>query len=282
MDLTFGAHCVSDGQDLFPSFNSGWEDSPNFAPEDIVGNTTGGSHEITIIPDYSPVGPGTSAIGGTELDNPAMSGLGHDAPLRLRPRARATVQYRIGKPRPQPRNFEETTVKSVSQDILCEGYHSLLECELPHWIAHGLWHESAKPLEPPSRIPTSPNEHVGLERAYLVVCQLESRIGQDMIRSRMALVQLHLEYTRTHEVRQHAESHVISPSTVGRGSSSHVIDRILQSIHNDWDVLDQKRHSELRGKFHYRKKCGKRWAQLADTLGRGILLLSSAKLASAV
>ncbi|KAK8131352.1 hypothetical protein PG984_007790 [Apiospora sp. TS-2023a] len=129
---------------------------------------------------------------------------------------------------------------------------------------------------------TSPEGKLGLEKAYLVVCQLESRMGHDMIHSRMALIQLHLEYTRTHEARRRPESDVVSTSTVGRGGSSRVIDGILQKIHDNWDVLDQQRQSDLRDKFHYRKKCGKRWAQLADALGRGILLLASAKLASAV
>ncbi|KAK8053071.1 hypothetical protein PG996_012372 [Apiospora saccharicola] len=203
------------------------------------------------------------------------------------------MQDRVRKTKAPPRSFTETTIRSISQDILCEDYHAFLESELPRWTAHGVWHEPAELLGPTTKLPTalatlpnpsatSPEGHVGLEKAYLVVCQLESRMEHDMIRSRMALIQLHLEYTQMHEALRRPESDVVSTSTVGRGGSSHVIDRILNSIHEGWEALDQQRQAELRGKFHYRKKCGKRWAQLADALGRSILLLASAKLASAV
>ncbi|KAK7932037.1 hypothetical protein PG985_002749 [Apiospora marii] len=192
------------------------------------------------------------------------------------------VPDRVRRTKVRLRNSAEATIESISQDILCEDYHTFLKSELPRWTAHGIWDEPAELLELPVVSPASSEECRSLEKAYLVVCQLESRMGHDMIRSRMALVQLHLEYTRMHEALRGLESNVTSPSTVGRGGSSRVIDGILQIIHNDWASLDQQRLSELRGKFHYRKKCGKRWAQLADMLGRGILLFSSAKLASAV
>ncbi|KAK7943560.1 uncharacterized protein PG986_012673 [Apiospora aurea] len=123
----------------------------------------------------------------------------------------------------------EATVRSISNDILCENYKDILKSELPHWIAHRLWNEPAEALGPP------PEGHPKLERAYLAVC-----------------------------------------------TSSQVIDQILKNINGDWSTLDHRRQSDLRAKFHFRKKYGRRWAQLADTLGRGILLLASAKLASAV
>lgn len=67
---------------------------------------------------------------------------------------------------------------------------------------------------------------VGLNPA---VCLLEN-----LVRSRMALVQLHLEYTDTHKARrqqgqrQRGESKGVS--TVDRGDASHVIDHILKTF----------------------------------------------------
>jgi hypothetical protein len=98
----------------------------------------------------------------------------------------------------------------------------------------------------------------------------------------MALIQLYHEYTETHRVRR--QSSVGSPfaSTVGRGDASHVIDCILANIHADWETVDQQRRTELRAKFHDRKKCGKRWTLIANALGPGILLVCSTQLATAV
>jgi hypothetical protein len=125
-----------------------------------------------------------------------------------------------------------------------------------------------------------------LERAYLAVCQLDTRMSDDVVRNRIALIQLHLEYTQTHEAmrRRHSDSSAgtKTASTVGRGDASHVIDRILQNTHGEWEALDQRRRAELRAKFHDRKKYGKRWSQLADSLGAGILLVCATRLANAV
>jgi hypothetical protein len=125
-----------------------------------------------------------------------------------------------------------------------------------------------------------------LERAYLAVCQLDTRMSDDVVRNRIALIQLHLEYTQTHEAMRRRNSSSSAggktASTVGRGDASHVIDRILENTHGEWEALDQRRRAELRAKFHDRKKYGKRWSQLADALGPGILLVCATRLANAV
>ncbi|KAH3537308.1 hypothetical protein KXV64_008507 [Aspergillus fumigatus] len=71
-------------------------------------------------------------------------------------------------------------------------------------------------------------------------------------------------------------------STIGRGDATRIIDTILESIHEGWRHLSPKRQSDLRAKFHERKKYGKRWLLLADRLGPGILLLCSTKTANLV
>ncbi|KAI3327055.1 hypothetical protein HD806DRAFT_485896 [Xylariaceae sp. AK1471] len=177
----------------------------------------------------------------------------------------------------------EVMIKSLSQNILCEDYYSLLESELPRWTTEGLWYETPqKPVEPKSSATTTNSSYSKLERVYHAVCQLSSRMSDDVVRNRMALIQLHLEYTETHKERRHTSASTCNVSTVGRGDASNVIDYILENIHEGWETLDQRRRTELRAKFHDRKKCGKRWSQLANALGPGILLTCSTKLANAV
>lgn len=191
-------------------------------------------------------------------------------------------------------------VKCLAQNVLREDYYSFLESELPRWTREGLWAATSseklqqQPLaeiglpSPTRTIANTPSTspHVqppspsctGLERAYQAVCQLDTRMSDDVLRNRIALVQLHLEYKRIHDGRKQGTS-----STRGRGDASRIIDRILESTHRvQWADLDQRQRADLRAKFHNRKRYGKRWAQLADALGTGILLLCATKLANAM
>ena len=187
----------------------------------------------------------------------------------------------------------ELMIRSLSQNILCEDFYGLLESELPRWTREGLWHETSLNLSNPnsSTAPTTasttntlplPTSYSKLERAYLAVCQLNSRMGDDMVRNRIALIQLHLEYTGIQQGQRLNSPSTRIESTVGRGYASQAIDRILENIHDGWPTLTPRRRAELRARFHDRKKYGKRWAQLATALGPGILLVCSTKLASAV
>ena len=183
----------------------------------------------------------------------------------------------------------ELLVSSLSQNIFYEDFYSLLQSELPRWTRDGLWHETSQKPSDPDLSTTSttntlplPTLYSKLERAYLAVCQLNARMGDDMVRNRIALIQLYREYTEIQQgQRQISPSHRIE-STVGRGYASQAIDRILENIHEGWGSLNQRRRAELRAKFHDRKKYGKRWSQLSNALGPGILLICSTKLASAV
>lgn len=212
-----------------------------------------------------------------------------------------------------PTDAADFMVKNLSQNVLCEDYVSLLESGLPRWARDGLWPELAPSCPSPSSsssptvaiVSTSSSTlspYSKLERAYRAVCQLDMRMSDDVMRNRIALVQMHLEYTLTNEERRrrdsisghhrqrtppHQEEHrhrrSTTASTVGRGDASHVIDRILENTHGvEWTTLDPRRQAELRAKFHDRKRYGKRWAQLADALGAGILLVCATKLANAV
>lgn len=177
----------------------------------------------------------------------------------------------------------ESMIESLSQNILCDDYYNLLESELPRWTTEGLWKVTQQNVtEPRPAATTTSTSYEKLERAYHAVCQLSSRMNDDVVRNRFALIQLHLVYTETHEERRNSLPSTRSSSTVGRGDASAVIDLILENIHEGWTTLDHRRQTALRAKFHERKKCGKRWSQLAQALGPGILLTCSAKLANAV
>jgi hypothetical protein len=162
----------------------------------------------------------------------------------------------------------------ASKTILREDYHQYLEAELPRWITDGL----CKQPEPLSSTVAS-SAYRDLELAYSNVYQLDMRMGDDVIRSRMALVRLHLEYLRACESGRADRNTCRRSAGIGRGDASVVIDDILQGIHQGWSSLDDDERSALRAKFHDRKRYGKRWSVLADALGPSILLLSSKRLA---
>lgn len=183
-------------------------------------------------------------------------------------------------PSRQP-NSSDTLIVSLSRKLLNDDYLALLESELPRWTREGLWHEKTCPSI--SSLSTKiALRYKDLERAYSSVCQLDVQMGDDAIKHRMALIRLHMEYTKIFESWKNDSNQTSTASTIGRGNATLIIDAILESIHEDWKTLDHRRRSDLRAKFHNRKKYGKRWSVLVDVLGFGILLLCSVKVANIV
>lgn len=247
--------------------------------------------------------PGTSMYeqGGFQVPDAQRAGdntFGHDGPITLdSPQLPVSVQdspassshralQRQDKlphlrsrshhtPQPGEKSSGTTTsvVKAASQNILREDYLQFLETGLPRWSRDTLWSD-ARSLEP--TIGTSTYRE--LELAYSSVCQLDIRMDDDAIRNRMALIRLHLEYTKAYE-RQNQNIHVRS---IGRGGASVIIDAILESIHKEWKFLDGKKKSDLRVRFHERKRYGKRWLLLTDVLGPSITILCSTKVSNMV
>ena len=165
-------------------------------------------------------------------------------------------------------------VNAASQHILREDYLQFLEVGLPRWGRDNLWADARYPGLPTA----ATSAYRELELAFSFVCQLDIRMGDDAIRNRMALIRLHLEYTKAYEQRgQNGQAR-----TIGRGGASVIIDAILESIHQDWNSFDSKRKSDLRLRFHDRKRYGKRWLLLTNALGPSILLLCSPKFANMV
>ena len=167
-------------------------------------------------------------------------------------------------------------VVSASRNILRKDYIQHLETELPRWKINGLWHETQSP-----KLTTGISRYKELELAYSSVCQLDVRMGDDAIRNRMALIRLHSEYTKTYQTwKAQQQRRSDQSTTIGRGDATLIIDNILESVHDGWGSLNHRRRSELRAKFHDRKRYGKRWLLLADTLGPSILLLCSSIVAN--
>ncbi len=166
-----------------------------------------------------------------------------------------------------------SVVTAASQNILREDYLPFLETGLSRWSTDSRWGD-ARSLKP--TVGTS--AYRDLELAYSSVCQLDIRMGDDVIRNRMALIRLHLEYTKAYEC-QNQHRHARS---IGRGGASVIIDAILESIHKEWKSFDGKQRADLRDRFHDRKRYGKRWLLLTNALGPSITILCSAKVANMV
>ena len=164
-------------------------------------------------------------------------------------------------------------VSVAAHQILRDDWLGFLQAELPRWTERPLWND-ARVLEPADGTSTFQE----LELAYSSVCQLDIRMSDDAIRNRMALIRLHLEYSKAYG-QHHIDPHA---RTIGRGGASVIIDATLKSIHKDWEESDNGRKSDLRVKFHNRKRYGKRWLLLTNALGLGILLVCSPKMANMV
>lgn len=162
----------------------------------------------------------------------------------------------------------------------CISSHSIqfLEANLVRWCRHGLWHNSSL-----LNMTASLSGYEKLQRAYSFVYRLDTRMSEDAIRSRMAMVTLHLEYENAFLKWNTKRCRPNRPSTsVGRGHTSSIIDNILESVHVGWRCCQPREKAALRTKFHEWKRFGKRWWLLASILGPSIMLLASARFAGMV
>ncbi|KAK9434597.1 hypothetical protein VB005_09378 [Metarhizium brunneum] len=150
-----------------------------------------------------------------------------------------------------------------------------LEMNLPRWGQYGLWGRDKG-----VSLTTSAQAHLKLQHAYSYVCSLDSRMKEDAIRSRMAIVLLYLEFERICQGTKSRQARI--KTAVGRGYISCMIDNILESTHPEWRTSNNRAKANMRAHFHNQKRYGKRWWILVNGLGHGILLLCSSRLAGLV
>ncbi len=174
-----------------------------------------------------------------------------------------------------PRQKREVSLLRAALSILRPDFLEYLAAELPRWVRWGLWEHTS---HVDSAIAEGPGTYCKLQAAYAAVCLLQTRIGDDHIRIRIALLELHNEYRRACNVPP-PDSEECS---AGRGHLTLVIDQIMARIHGNWATLDDLQRTTRRKQFHNHKRHGKRWAVLVDGLGKGVLLLASAKAAQIV
>ncbi|KAG5953527.1 hypothetical protein E4U58_000357 [Claviceps cyperi] len=171
-------------------------------------------------------------------------------------------------------------VTSMVQTCLRPDYQQFLQANLPRWVRDGLWHNNwSSNADKESRS----DRFANLQRVYSCFCQLDVRMKDDSIRSRMVMVLLHLEFEKMYHDWKCGNVELLEPMTsMGRGNISAVIDQILEKAHPEWSLAEPKQKAEFRAKFHNRKRHGKRWWMLMDTLGPSILLLCSSRFAGAM
>ncbi|KID68980.1 hypothetical protein MBR_08983, partial [Metarhizium brunneum ARSEF 3297] len=169
-------------------------------------------------------------------------------------------------------------VISAGRTSIRSDYLSLLEMNLQRWATDGLWHKTV----PPPYQRASRCEYEKLQKAYSCLCRLDMRMKDDAIRSRMAMVLLHLEYENTYVKWKRGAAGGIKPMTVGRGTISSMIDDILENTHPQWKTAGPREKSQLRADFHERKRFGKRWWILINAMGPSILMLCSSKFAAII
>lgn len=174
-------------------------------------------------------------------------------------------------------------VVSAAQTIIRTDCLEYLQANSSSWVAGGPCQRQL--VGTPTPLPSVNDTLSDLQLAYSAVCQLEARMADDAVRSRMALIRLHLEY---HHVSvgtpkwPQGTGKQLARTAVGRGDASFIIDGILKRLHPDWSSLSEADRGSLRSRFHDRKRYGRRWAVLADGLGKGILLLCSPRVSAMV
>ncbi|KAJ3479831.1 hypothetical protein NLG97_g8221 [Lecanicillium saksenae] len=167
-----------------------------------------------------------------------------------------------------PPSHLETRLESARNMFLRDDCVNYIKAEILYWSNGALWQEANQSeyfMENGSEL------YRNLQIAYSMVCYFNTRMENDALRHRIALVELYNEYNTAYESWQNASE----PRGVGRGHATCIIDQILQNTHGDWHTFGVQDRKALRARFHERKRYGKRWSLLVDEFGKGILFLCS-------
>ena len=175
-------------------------------------------------------------------------------------------------------------IYELSQEVVRADLIDFLGEALPRWQAKGgLW--LREQLPEPLMHGSGQSQ---LFTAYSCLCKLEARMGDDVVRNRVAVAMLHSAYELACK-ELHAGGGggggrgaigTRRRAAKGRGDASSVIDDILARLHDDWDHAERK--VQLRNRFHDKKRYGKRWIILTRTLGDSLLFACSPRIASVV
>ncbi|OAA34482.1 hypothetical protein NOR_08427 [Metarhizium rileyi] len=187
--------------------------------------------------------------------------------------SRASAASEANPERPIASRRLRVHLASTARSVLRPDWAAHLEAELPRWARGDLWKHAGGAQDGISaNLDSSYRE---LQLAYSAVCLLHTRMGDDAIRGRIALVELYRQYLRVLDTWELLDR---GNRSIGRGDSTYIIDHILENAHPAWPELGGEARSALRSQFHDRKRYGKRWSMLADGLGEGIFFMCSPKL----
>ena len=167
-------------------------------------------------------------------------------------------------------------VLSAVRPCLRNDYIEFLKMNLSRWGRDGLWRQIC-----PQKKVANFHGYELLQKAYTCVYRLGLIIDNDPVRNRVAMLFLYVEYEKSyHAWKVRAPIYNRASRGVGRGDASSMIDIVLEKTHPEWLTSNAKRKADLRANFHDRKRYGKRWWILVNTLGMGILFICSPKLAA--
>lgn len=170
-------------------------------------------------------------------------------------------------------------VLSAVQDCARPDYRQYIVQQLPRWSKNGLWHQEMR-LSPVN----ATTSYGSLVRLYYYLCQLDQHMADDDIRKRASFMLLHNQYEALSRNKTFNESRGgrLGLTGPGRGYASLAVERLLSDIHPEWSTCDTKHKALLRTNFHNRKRYGKRWSILVESLGPGILFVCSSRLVAIV
>lgn len=147
-------------------------------------------------------------------------------------------------------------------DCIMENPHDFISTKLSTWLTTGLW--PPVPVDDDSR-ETTPD--CFLDMMYVGI---EREPERTRLLRRLARVRLLYWYeTYKKEHKHDAETH--SPGVDVRTTS---IDYLLQGFYLDWDTASDQDKQSRRRRFHMEKTIGKKWCQLVQHFGPGILVIS--------
>ncbi|KAI3014809.1 hypothetical protein CBS147347_11416 [Aspergillus niger] len=178
-------------------------------------------------------------------------------------------QYRIpgdDNPAAMPEMYKMSLVVQAGQAVVREDLLAFVDDYLLGWLRQGLW----QPLSPDSVASA-----LSMQCSDLVEAELYDDPMAQMLMRRLVWVRLYYWYDEQMKSIIQTEA---SPRKLGQGVGldTETANQLLKNAYVSWEQWSNEGQQAARDKLHARKRVGRRWCELVQYLGPGILITCGA------
>ncbi|RAL06508.1 uncharacterized protein BO97DRAFT_401802 [Aspergillus homomorphus CBS 101889] len=162
-----------------------------------------------------------------------------------------------------------SVIVQAAQAALREDLVAFIDQHLLGWLKSGLW---------PPTSPSNVGDHaLSIQRSLDMIDAevYEDEMAKILMRR---LVRVRLCYWHDEQIKALRANSSSRQADQGVGLETEAADMLLRNAYVEWEQFSEQTKQNVRDRFHARKRVGRRWCELAQFLGPGILITCGANM----